>query len=183
MKALIHAVPIALCVLTLLTVPASATAPAESCSDGPETGAIQLPFSQSSSPSSGDFSFSGSGCQGAAYDSVACFTPASSCAVDLSCSVAFASSTESTRGFATTINLFAGPCTDVPGPPSCIDSSLSASGSASLTNQALTGGQEYCVICAHSYAPGPQLNLSIALSAGSTSCGDLPVELMHFAVE
>lgn len=108
-------------------------------------------------------------------DSVVCFRPTNSCSVDFSCSATPA-------GSPVVVNLRimgSGSCTTAAG--ACGGTNLNETdGTAAMTMRPLTGGSNYCFVCASNL--GTTQTLAIT-AAGGTNCGALPVELLIFGVD
>ena len=154
--------------IVMTTAAVTSAQPAETCGPGALLGPVALPFSTFGSPASADFTLTGAGCLDATGDDdlVACFTPTSSCSVDIVCS-----STGSV-----TLNLTTGACST--SPASCTGN---ASGTpAQLSGQAIVAATEYCVICSRTGAVG---TISFDITTASGNCGLMPVSLTSFIVD
>ena len=150
----------------LLSTAAQAQLPVEDCTGADLDGGDTFPVGGFFIPSADDFTMTGTSCTEQGVDSVLCFTPTSSCDVNIDC--------ENDSG-TQSVNVFVGPCSAAPA--SCLASATGAS--ASLTNFTLTAGQNVCVVCEYSDPSGLH-GMTIAEVSGS--CGALPVQLQSFDV-
>lgn len=159
--------------------PAILGQPTENCTGADLTGSSTLPFNTNNSftPSAKDFVMTHESCQDLGPtppDSVVCFRPTNSCLVDFSCTT--------TAGSPVVINLRSmgsGACTTAAG--ECVGTNLDETdGTAVMTLRPLTGGSNYCFICASNLGTTQTL---VITAAGATNCGALPVELLLFRID
>lgn len=150
----------------LLVVSAQAQPPTENCTGADLDGGDMFPFMGSITPVTNDFAMTGSFCGGEeGTDAVVCFTPTTSCNVDITCT------------HSGSVNVFVGPCTS--SPASCVDSN-NGSGSVTISDLNLTAGQNVCVVCE---GTDSMEVTEVTIAELSGPCGPLPVDLQSFEIE
>lgn len=167
--------------LLLVSNPVLAQPPAETCGVGDSTtSGDMLPFNQTGTASTNNFTMTGTGCNELGTDNVTCMTPANGCTVTATCADDFipppAQGGPSPDGLQLSVSAFDGGCNT--SPASCLDSNQ-GTGSGTITGLALTAGTTYCFVCERGI-PGTT-NLQVTATSGD--CGALPVGLESFSAE
>ncbi len=166
-----------------LLVPAFAVAqPTDACDANTGLdGSDFFPFSGSVMNPANDFgAVGGAGCNsGGTEEIVLCFTPTSSCDVDITCSV----SSNISQDVSANVNYFDGPCGI---PASCHDSASSGlmnTNANVVLSATLAAGTEQCLMCGAGSLFGDIGSIGLAIVETSGSCGALPVALQQFSVD
>lgn len=140
--------------------------------DGTEnlTGADMFPQTLNPPPPLvNNLTMTGTGCIEVGFDAVTCFVPQSNCTIDITCGLPPNGAPDMA------VNLYQATCSTTPAACQAASSSFPPT----LTNQSVTGGLSYCVVCEIELDTQP---ITIAITENTGSCGALPVSLLKFSV-